>query len=191
MGRQSTARGHREGPGRPLGSYESCGRSQPPDLGRVFSVPFRPNPTALPCGSISDAARPRIGPKQPSRGLAPRPDPCIVYCLYRPARSRKSFPGRGRSRKIDLPGERRDPGKRSPARIPRRTGENTAAVRPRHLGPLDSPQPAAPRQLGSPLCPQLRANAWIGRPGSEAGSAGRRRSRPKSTVSMSLGSVWC
>ena len=51
-----------------------------------------------------------------------------MYCLYLPARSRKSFPGRGRSRKIDLPGERRDPGKRSPARIPRRTGENTAAV---------------------------------------------------------------
>ena len=145
MGRRSRARGHREGPGRPLGSYESCGRSQPPNLGRVFSVPFRPNPTALPCGSISDAARPRIGPKQPSRGLAPRPDPGIVYCLYLPARSRKSFPGRRRSRKIDLPGERRDPGKRSPARIPRRTGENTAAVRPRHLGPLDSPQPARER----------------------------------------------
>ena len=104
MGRQSTARGHREGPGRPLGSYESCGRSQPPDLGRVFSVPFRPNPTALPCGSISDAARPRIGPKQPSRGLAPRPDPCIVYCLYRPARSRKSFPGREKRPWKTIPG---------------------------------------------------------------------------------------
>ena len=144
----------------------------------------------------------RSGRNSPPGDLLPGLTPVSCIASICPPAHEKASPGEdapgksiSREREETLENDPRPASPGGPARTPPRLrstwSASFAAVRSRHLGPLDSPQPAAPHQLGFPLCPQLRANAWIGRPGSEAGSAGRRRSRPKSTVSMSLGSVWC